>query len=208
MLTNIKTSSYATTTSGPEVVSWTVQSSTANGVYSNPTYQYDQHPQPPGRSVQEGQSVSSVAGNTSNLGTANAPQDYYAYTSYANSSNPYGYGSSTGYSGYYNSYQQQQPNHAYSQPIGAYQNTDNWSYAPDSNSSYSSGAAATSVQYQQQYTQWADYYSQTEASCAPGIENLTVPSSPTSGCPVSAATSGYATPNNQPPATLPTFCIN
>lgn len=126
MLTNIKTSSYATTTSGPEAVSWTVQSSTANGVYSNPTYQYDQHPQPPGRSVQEGQSVSSVAGNTSNLGTANAPQDYNAYTSYANSSNPYGYGSSTGYSGYYNSYQQQQPNHAYSQPVGAYQNTDNW----------------------------------------------------------------------------------
>ena len=28
-----------------------------------------------------------------------------------------GYGSSTGYSGYYNSYQQQQPNHVYSQPV-------------------------------------------------------------------------------------------
>ncbi|CAK8574365.1 unnamed protein product [Lathyrus sativus] len=262
-----QTSSYATTTSGPEAVSWTVQSSTTNGVYSNPTYQYDQHPQPPGRSVQEGQSVSSVAGNTSNLGTANTPQDYNAYTSYANSSNPYGYGSSTGYSGYYNSYQQQQPNHAYSQPVGAYQNTGApyqpissfqstgsyagsatysstyynpadyqttggyqnsngytnqapvWnngsyssysshpytSYAPDSNSSYNSGAAATSVQYQQQYTQWADYYNQTEVSCAPGTENLTVPSSSTLGCPVPAATSGYATPNNQPPQSYPQF---
>ncbi|KAI5441392.1 hypothetical protein KIW84_010746 [Lathyrus oleraceus] len=58
-----------------------------------------------------------AAGKTSNLGTANTPQDYNAYTSYANSSNPYGYGSSTGYSGYYNSYQQQQPKHAYSQPV-------------------------------------------------------------------------------------------
>ncbi|KAI5444424.1 hypothetical protein KIW84_012884 [Lathyrus oleraceus] len=34
-----------------------------------------------------------AAGNTSNLGTTNTPQDYNAYTSYANSSNPYGYGS-------------------------------------------------------------------------------------------------------------------
>ncbi|WJX15480.1 hypothetical protein P8452_05619 [Trifolium repens] len=260
-----QTSSYAPTTSGSEAVSWTVQSSTANGIYSNPTYQYDQHPQPPGRIVQDGQGVSSVAGNSSNLGTANAPQDYNTYTSYANSSNPYGYGSA-GYSGYYNNYQQQ-PNHAYSQPVGAYQNTGApyqpissfqntgsyagstsypstyynpadyqttggyqnsngygnqapvWnngsyssysshpytSYAPDSNSSYSSGAAATSVQYQQQYTQWADYYSQTEVSCAPGTENLSVPSSSTLGCPVPAVTSGYATPNNQPPQSYPQF---
>ncbi|CAI8601567.1 unnamed protein product [Vicia faba] len=198
-----QTSSYAPTTSGPEAVSWTVQSSTANGVYPNPTYQYDQHPQPPGRSVQDGQSVSSVAGNTSNLGTANAPQDYNAYTSYANSSNPYGYGSSTGYSGYYNSYQQQQPNHAYSQPVGAYQNTDYWRL-PKQQWIYKS-SAATPVQYQQQYTQWADYYSQTEVSCAPGTENLSVPSSSTSGCPVPAATSSYATPNNQPPQSYPQY---
>ncbi|RHN68548.1 hypothetical protein MtrunA17_Chr3g0115101 [Medicago truncatula] len=185
-------------TSGSEAVSWNVQSSTANGIYSNPTYQYDQHPQlqPPGGSVQDGQSVSSVAD-------------------------------------YYNSYQQQQPNHAYSQPVGAYQNTgyqnsngyanqapawnnDSYSsyashpytsYATDSSSSYSTGAAATSVQYQPQYNQWAEYYSQTEVSCAPGTENLSVPSSSTLGCPVPApaAASGYAPPNYQPPQSYPQY---
>ncbi|KAK7343261.1 hypothetical protein VNO77_11874 [Canavalia gladiata] len=259
-------STYAPTTTGSEAASWTVHSSTGNGIYSNPTtYQYDQHPQPPGRSIQDGQNVSSVAGNSSNLGTANVPQDYNAYASYPSSSNQYGYGS-MGYSGYYNGYQQQ-PNHTYSQPVGAYQNTgapyqpissfqntgsyagsatysstyynpadyqtaggyqnssgygnqatlwNNGSYSsysshpytnytPDSSSSYSSGAAASSVQYQQQYKQWADYYNPTEVSCAPGTENLSVPSSSTLGCPIPAVTSGYATPNSQPPQSYPPF---
>ncbi|TKY50614.1 Leukocyte receptor cluster member 8-like [Spatholobus suberectus] len=254
--------SYPPTTTASEAVSWTVHSSTGNGIYSNPTYQYDQHPQPPGRSIQDGQNVSSVAGNSSNLGTANVTQDYNAYASYASSSNPYGYGS-VGYSGYYNSYQQQ-PNHTYSQPVGAYQNTGapyqpissfqntgsyagsasysstyynpadyqttggyqnssgygnqatmwnngNYSshpytnYTPDSSGSYSSGATATSMQYQQQYKQWADYYNQTEVSCAPGTENISVTSSSTLGCPIPAATSGYATPNSQPPQSYPSF---
>ncbi|KAK7310285.1 hypothetical protein RJT34_07698 [Clitoria ternatea] len=250
-----QSSAYAPTTTGSEAVSWTVHSSTGNGVYSNPVYQYDQHPQPPGRSLQDGQNVSSVAGNSSNLGTANVPQDYNAYASYPSSSNPYGYGS-VGYSSYYNNYQQQ-PNHTYSQPVGAYQNTGapyqpissfqntgsyagsasysstyynpadyqttggyqnnsgyaTWNngsyssysshpystYAPDSSGSYSSGAAATSVQYQEQYKQWADYYNQTEVSCAPGTENLSVTSSSTLGCPIPAVTSGYANPSSQPP---------
>ncbi|KAL2323874.1 hypothetical protein Fmac_022932 [Flemingia macrophylla] len=263
--------SYAPTTNGSEAVSWTVHSSTGNGIYSNPTYQYDQHPQPPGRSIQDGQNVTSVAGNSSNLGTANVTQDYNAYASYPSSSNPYGYGS-VGYSGYYNNYQQQ-PNHTYSQPVGAYQNTQPvgayqntgapyqpissfqntgsyagsasysstyynpadyqntggyqnssgygnqatmWNngsypshpytnYAPDSSGSYGSGAATTPVQYQQQYKQWADYYNQTEVSCAPGTENLSVTSSSTLGCPIPAVTSGYATPNSQPPQSYPPY---
>ncbi|RDX89813.1 SAC3 family protein A, partial [Mucuna pruriens] len=254
--------SYAPAPTGSEAVSWTVHTSTGNGMYSNPTYQYDQHPQPPGRSIQDGQNVSSVAGNSSNLGTANVTQDYNAYASYPSSSNPYGYGS-MGYSGYYNSYQQQ-PNHTYSQPVGAYQNTgapyqpissfqntgsyagsasysstyynpadyqttggyqtssgygnqaNMWNngsysshpytnYTPDSSGSYSSGAATTSVQYQQQYKQWADYYNQTEVSCAPGTENLSVTSSSTLGCPIPAVTGGYATPNSQPPQSYPPF---
>ncbi|RZB89705.1 SAC3 family protein A isoform C [Glycine soja] len=255
--------SYAPTTTGSEAAPWTVHSSTGNGVYSNPTYLYDQHPQPPGRSIQDGQNVSSVAGNSSNLGTANVTQDYNAYASYPSSSNPYGYGS-MGFSGYYNNYQQQQPNHTYSQPVGAYQNTgapyqpissfqntgsyagsasysstyynpadyqttggyqnssgygnqatmwNNGSYSshpytnytPDSSGSYSSGAATTSVQYQQQYKQWADYYNQTEVSCAPGTENLSVTSSSTLGCPIPAVTGAYATPNSQPPQSYPPF---
>ncbi|XP_061372240.1 SAC3 family protein A isoform X5 [Gastrolobium bilobum] len=76
-------------------------------------------------------------------------------------------------------------------------------YTPDSSSSYSSGAAATSVQYQQQYKQWADYYNQTEVSCAPGTENISVTNSSTLSCPIPIATSGYATPNNQPPQSYP-----
>ncbi|XP_022641552.1 SAC3 family protein A isoform X4 [Vigna radiata var. radiata] len=254
--------SYAPTTTGSEAASWTVHSSTGNGIYSNPTYQYDQHPQPPARSIQDGHNVSSVAGNSSNLGTANVTQDYNAYASYPSSSNPYGYGS-MGYSGYYNNYQQQ-PNHTYSQPVGAYQNTgapyqpissfqntgsyagsasysstyynpadyqttggyqnssgygnqatvwNNGSYSshpytnytPDSSSSYSSGAATTSMQYQQQYKQWADYYNQTEVSCAPGTENLSVTSSSALGCPIPAVTSGYATPSSQPQQSYPPF---
>ncbi|KOM36548.1 hypothetical protein LR48_Vigan02g269800 [Vigna angularis] len=168
-----------------------------------------------------------------------------------------------GYSGYYNNYQQQ-PNHTYSQPVGAYQNTgapyqpissfqntgsyagsasysstyynpadyqttggyqnssgygnqatvwNNGSYSshpytnytPDSSGSYSSGAATTSLQYQQQYKQWADYYNQTEVSCAPGTENLSVTSSSALGCPIPAVTSGYATPSSQPPQSYPPF---
>ncbi|KAK8467289.1 hypothetical protein PHAVU_007G008100 [Phaseolus vulgaris] len=168
-----------------------------------------------------------------------------------------------GYSGYHNNYQQQ-PNHTYSQPVGAYQNTGApyqpissfqntgsyagsasysstyynpadyqtpggyqnsggygnqataWnngsyssnpytSYTPDSSVSYSSGAATTSMQYQQQYKQWADYYNQTEVSCAPGTENLSVQSSSALGCPIPAVTSGYATPNSQPPQSYPPF---
>ncbi|QHN79335.1 uncharacterized protein DS421_19g669180 [Arachis hypogaea] len=252
-------SSYTAPTAGSEAASWTVHSSTTNGIYSNPPYQYNQHPQPPGRSIQEGQNVSSVAGNSSNLGTANVPQDYNAYASYPSSSNPYGYGSA-GYSGYYNNYQQQ-PNHTYTQPVGAYQNTGapyqpissfqntgsyagsasysstyynpgdyqtnggyqnsggygnqatGWNngsyssysshsytnYTPDSTASYSSNTAAPSVQYQQQYKQWADYYNQTEVSCAPGTENLSVPSSSTLSCSIPEVTSSYPTPNSQPP---------
>ncbi|XP_047165856.1 SAC3 family protein A isoform X6 [Vigna umbellata] len=254
--------SYAPTTTGSEAASWTAHNSTGNGIYSNPTYQYDQYSQPPARSIQDGHNISSVAGNSSNLGTANVTQDYNAYASYPSSSNPYGYGS-MGYSGYYNNYQQQ-PNHTYSQPVGAYQNTgapyqpissfqntgsyagsasysstyynpadyqttggyqnssgygnqatvwNNGSYSshpytnytPDSSGSYSSGAATTSLQYQQQYKQWADYYNQTEVSCAPGTENLSVTSSSALGCPIPAVTSGYATPSSQPPQSYPPF---
>ena len=52
---------------------------------------------------------------------ANVLQDYNAYTSYPSSSNQYKYGSME-YDSYYNNYHQQ-PNHSYSQPVGAYQIT-------------------------------------------------------------------------------------
>ncbi|XP_062092766.1 SAC3 family protein A isoform X2 [Humulus lupulus] len=250
-----QTSSHLPITAGNEAVPWPahkVDNSTSNGIPSNSTYHYDQHMQPP---------VSS----SSSLGTVNAPQDYNGYASYANPTDPYGYGSS-GFSSYYSGYQQQS-NPSYSQPVGAYQNTGapyqpissfqntgsyagsasysstyynpgdyqtaggypsssynnlttSWNDASYANyssqqyphynsgttSAYSSGTAtatatatvgATSVNYQQHYKQWADYYNQSEVPCAPGTENLSVPGASNFGCPVPSVTSSYPTLNSQ-----------
>ncbi|KAJ0091602.1 hypothetical protein Patl1_14108 [Pistacia atlantica] len=70
-------------------------------------------------------------------------------TPYPNSSDPYTYGN-TGYPGYYSNYQQQ-PYHSYSQPVGAYQNTE-------AIGTRNSGiTAAPSLQHPQQYKQWTDF---------------------------------------------------
>ncbi|CAL0320640.1 unnamed protein product [Lupinus luteus] len=184
-------SAYAPATTRSEAVSWTTHNSTTNGIYSNPTYQHNQHPQPPGGSIQDGQNVTSVAGNTSNLGTANVPhdysaytshpssgnssnlgtanvpQDYNAYTSYTTPSNPYGYGS-TGYSGYYTSYQQQ-PSHTYSQPVGAYQNTGA-PYQPIS-SFQNTGSYSSSASYSSTYYNPGDYQTTGGYQNSSGYEN-------------------------------------
>ncbi|PIN03480.1 Leucine permease transcriptional regulator [Handroanthus impetiginosus] len=71
-------------------------------------------------------------------------------------------------------------------------------YSPDSNSAYSSTTAIAASQYQQHYKQWEDYYNQTqtEVSCAPGTENISVSiaSSVNSSVPTASAS------NNQMPA--------
>ncbi|KAL0539282.1 hypothetical protein IC582_023478 [Cucumis melo] len=167
---------------------------------------------------------SSNENGSSSFVTSNAPQDYNAYAQYSNSTDPYGY-ANAGYQGYYNNYQQQ-PNHSYSQPVGAYQNTaggyptssysnqtTSWNggnygnyvpnqyaqYTPDSSGAYSSTSTnASSLQYQQQCKQWADYYSQTEVSCAPGTEKLSTPSIANAGYPAHGSTN-YPAPNSQPP---------
>jgi hypothetical protein len=73
-------------------------------------------------------------------------------------------------------------------------------YAPDTTSAYSSGtAASTSMNYEQHYKQWADYYSQTEVSCAPGTEHLSAASTSNLGSAVSGV---YPTSNTQPPASF------
>ncbi|KAK6929266.1 SAC3/GANP/THP3, conserved domain, partial [Dillenia turbinata] len=73
------------------------------------------------------------------------------------------------------------------------------SYTPDTNSAYaSSTATSTSLQYQQQYKQWVDYYNQTEVSCAPGTENLSATSASNLACPIPSASGGYPTANVQP----------
>ncbi|KAF3972591.1 hypothetical protein CMV_003914 [Castanea mollissima] len=82
-------------------------------------------------------------------------------------------------------------------------------YTPDSSTSaYSSGTvtAPSSHYQQQQYKQWADYYSQTEVSCAPGTENMTVASKSNVGCPIPGVSSGYSTSTSQaPPSYTPTW---
>ncbi|KAL5800137.1 hypothetical protein ACOSQ4_033021 [Xanthoceras sorbifolium] len=259
-----QTPSYLPSTVGSGAVSWNTHGvdnrSAENGNISNSAYYHEQHKEPLIKNVQDGQNATSLA-SSSSLGGTNAP-DYNGYSSYPNASDQYGYGS-TGYPGYYSSYQQQ-PTHSYPQPVGAYQNTGapyqpnssfqntgsyagpasysgtyynhgdyqtaggypssgynnqttSWNegnytnytshqypnYTTDTSASYSSGtAAATSLQYQQHYKQWADYYGQTEVSCAPGTENLSVASTSNQVCPVPCVTSGYPTANSQP---LPTY---
>ncbi|KAJ6350158.1 hypothetical protein OIU78_006349 [Salix suchowensis] len=72
-------------------------------------------------------------------------------------------------------------------------------HAPDTTGAYSSGTAASmSMNYEQHHKQWADYYSQTEVSCAPGTEHLSAASTSNQG---SAVVSGvYPTSNTQPPS--------
>ncbi|XP_059628206.1 SAC3 family protein A isoform X2 [Cornus florida] len=77
-------------------------------------------------------------------------------------------------------------------------------YTQDSSAAYSSTTAtattgtAASVYYQPQYKQWADYYSQTEVSCAPGTENISATSTSNLGCAVPGVTSGYSASFSQP----------
>ncbi|GAV77256.1 SAC3_GANP domain-containing protein [Cephalotus follicularis] len=76
-------------------------------------------------------------------------------------------------------------------------------YTSDTTSAYSSSnTATTSLHYQQHYKQWAEYYSQTEVSCAPGTENLSVSSTSNPACPAPAVSGGYPTSTSQP---QPTF---
>ncbi|KAK9050258.1 hypothetical protein SSX86_030772, partial [Deinandra increscens subsp. villosa] len=71
-------------------------------------------------------------------------------------------------------------------------------YTADSNGAYNAQSApAASVQYQQDYKQWTDYYSQTEVTCAPGTENVASTSASNLVPPLPAVASGYSAPNSQ-----------
>lgn len=77
-------------------------------------------------------------------------------------------------------------------------------YTPDSTGAYtSSTTTAPSVHYQQQQYQWADYYSQTEVSCAPGTENMSVSNKSNNECPIPGVSGGYQTSNSQTPPSYP-----
>lgn len=73
-------------------------------------------------------------------------------------------------------------------------------YTPETPGVYTSANATSTPQnYQQHYKQWADYYNQTEVSCAPGTENLSVTSTQNVGCPVPGVTPAYQPSDSQPP---------
>ncbi|WOG86393.1 hypothetical protein DCAR_0205596 [Daucus carota subsp. sativus] len=136
------------------------------------------------------------------------------------------------YSGAYTQPQQQQQppqsnNQAYTvqqQQVGGYPTTGgsqqniseftntNWqqgSYVNYGNNQYASYAPEATAappptqQYQQAYSQWADYYSQTEVSCAPGTENVasTGTANAVHSVPgVPGVPGGYTATNTQQPA--------
>ncbi|KAJ6758087.1 80 KDA MCM3-ASSOCIATED PROTEIN [Salix koriyanagi] len=133
------------------------------------------------------QPLSSIPNTGSYTGTTSYSTTYY---------NPGDYQTSGGY-----------PSSGYSNQTSLWNDPNNANYtshqysthAPDTTSAYSSGTAASmSMNYEQHHKQWADYYSQTEVSCAPGTEHLSAASTSNQG---SAVVSGvYPTSNTQPPS--------
>ncbi|XWS66091.1 hypothetical protein CRYUN_Cryun05aG0170600 [Craigia yunnanensis] len=128
------------------------------------------------------QNTGSYAGPASYTSTYYNPGDYQTAGGYPSSGYPHQ--TTTWNEGNYANY----TTHQYS------------NYTPDTSGAYAAGNAATnSLHYQQQYKQWADYYNQTEVSCAPGTENLSVASTSTQLSQVPGVSGGYPTSNSQAP---------
>lgn len=152
--------------------------------YSQPVGAY-QNTGAPYQPLSSFQNTGSYAGPASYSSAYYNPGDYqtsggYPSSNYSNHTNSWNGGNYANYTSH------QYPN-----------------YTPDSNGAYSSSTVpVTSQQYQQQYKQWADYYSQTEVSCAPGTEHLSVPSTSNLECPIPGVTTGCPTSNTQPPSSF------
>ncbi|XP_057981811.1 SAC3 family protein A [Malania oleifera] len=152
----------------------------SNHSYTQPVGAY-QNTGAPYQPLSSFQNTGSYAGPASYSSTYYNPADYQTSGGYQSS----GYSNQTNlWNGHYANYTSHQyPN-----------------YTPDSNGTYSSNTAtATPLHYQQDYKQWADYYSQTEVSCAPGTENISVTSTSNLTSPIAGVSSGYLTSNSQPP---------
>ncbi|XP_022744381.1 SAC3 family protein A-like isoform X2 [Durio zibethinus] len=156
----------------------------SNPTYSQPVGAY-QNTGAPYQPLSSFQNTGSYAGPASYSSTYYNPGDYQTAGGYPNSS--YTHQTTTWNEGNYANY----TTHQYS------------NYTPDTSGAYAAGNAATnSLHYQQHYKQWADYYNQTEVSCAPGTENLSVASTSTQLSQVSQVPSvsgGYPTSNSQAP---------
>ncbi|VFQ62895.1 unnamed protein product [Cuscuta campestris] len=167
----------------------------ANQPYPQPTVAY----QNTGASYQP---LSSYQNTGSYAGGASFSSTYYNHADYPTSG---AYPSSGGYpsSSYNNQYgqyaqypSQQHPTLNSSQPY----------HTADSSAGYSSATSvSSSQQYQPPYQQWGGYYNQaqTEVSCAPGTENLTVSNVSSLSCPVPGVpgvSGGYPASSCQQPA--------
>ncbi|XP_061974561.1 SAC3 family protein A-like isoform X2 [Populus nigra] len=173
-----------------------------------PSHSYSQQQQPSHSYSQQQQpshSYSSTVGAYQNTGAPYQPLSsfqntgsYTGTTSYSTTYyNPGDYQTAGGYpsSGYNNQTTLwNDPNYA------NYTSQQYSTYAPDTTSAYSSGtAASTSMNNEQHYKQWADYYSQTEVICAPGTEHLSAASTSNQGSAVSGV---YPTSSTQPPSSF------
>ncbi|WCJ19445.1 SAC3/GANP/Nin1/mts3/eIF-3 p25 family [Euphorbia peplus] len=155
-----------------------------NQAYSQPVGAY-QNTGAPYQPISSFQNTASYAGTPSYTSTYYNTGDYQTAGAYP----------STGYSNQTSSWND--GNYAqYTTP--QYSN-----YNMDTTSSHSSGTApVASVNYEQQ---WADYYNQTEVTCAPGTEQLSVTSAPNQGTSVPGVTAAYTNSNGQPPSFTPSW---
>ncbi|KAL9226999.1 hypothetical protein vseg_002748 [Gypsophila vaccaria] len=148
----------------------------AQGAYQNTGSPY----QP----ISSFQNTGSYAAPTSYTSTYYNPGDYqttgaYTGSSYSSQTNTWSQGNYANYT------------HQYA------------SYSQELNSTYSSSTASTTAaattDYQQQYKQWADYYSsQTEVTCAPGTETTPATNTTTASSVVPEVSAGYMTAFSQP----------
>ncbi|KAH6761965.1 SAC3/GANP/Nin1/mts3/eIF-3 p25 family [Perilla frutescens var. hirtella] len=206
------------------VASWTTQGENNNlrdnGSVSNSGYNHDQLPDTTLGNVQHGANLASTVPSSSS-GSTNVAQGAYQNTGapYQPLSSFQNTGSFAGPASYSSTYY----NPGDYQTSGSYTSgtygtqTNLWQggqYATygshqypnysqqDTNSAYSSTSAVATDQYQQHYKQWQDYYNQTqtEVSCAPGTEHISVSVSSSVNSSVPSGNVGYTASNNQMPA--------
>ncbi|GKV28549.1 hypothetical protein SLEP1_g37586 [Rubroshorea leprosula] len=156
-----------------------------NSSYSQPVGAY-QNTGAPYQPLSSFQNTGSYVGPASYSSTYYNPGDYQTAGGYPSSS--YSHQTTTWNGGNYANYTTPQ----YS------------SYTADTTGAYASvNVASTSLHYQQHYKQWADYYNQTEVSCAPGTENLNVSTTSNQVCQVPGVSGGYLPTSNS--QTTPSF---
>lgn len=161
---------------------------------SNQAYTQQQQPQVGGGGYQTtgGSNISDFTNTVPYAGPTNYTTTYYNPADYQTPSGPgAGYNNAAG--AYVNQNWQQ----------GSYVNYGNnqyASYAPEATATAT--AAAPTQQFQQSYNQWADYYSQTEVSCAPGTENVASTGTASAVHSVPGVPGGYVASNTQQPATF------